>query len=82
MSRKKSARARRRLMRRRRRVLAYTLTIAGALAVVGLLIWASRPRPPSEIALPEVLEAPPNADGKAWGPPDAPVLIEEFSDFQ
>lgn len=36
----------------------------------------------SEVILPESLESPADADGAAWGPVDAPVLIEEFGDFQ
>jgi hypothetical protein len=35
-----------------------------------------------DVTLPDNLDVPPNADGTAWGPVDAPVLIEEFSDFQ
>ncbi|MFQ5409934.1 MAG: hypothetical protein ACE5FI_16115 [Anaerolineales bacterium] len=78
----RTKRAARRAQERRRRRLAVGLSIIGALAVGGLLIWAGQPKPPEEVALPESLQAPPGADGKAWGPPDAPVLVEEFSDFQ
>jgi hypothetical protein len=35
-----------------------------------------------DAVLPETLAAPPNAEGKAWGPAEAPVVVEEFSDFQ
>jgi hypothetical protein len=35
-----------------------------------------------DVILPDAMEGPVDADGKAWGPVDAPVLIEEFSDFQ
>lgn len=35
-----------------------------------------------DVILPESLTLPANADGTAWGPVDAPVVIEEFSDFQ
>lgn len=85
MKKKRSSRAKRaarRAQERRRRRLTVGLSIVGVLAVVGLLVWAGRRKPPAEVALPESLQAPPGADGKAWGPPDAPVLVEEFSDFQ
>jgi hypothetical protein len=38
--------------------------------------------PAENMVLPESLASPPNADGSAWGPADAPVLIQEYSDFQ
>ena len=81
-----SARERRALREaqaRRRRIL-YGLAAVAALLVVGWLIWANRPQPvsPAEVVTPETLANPPDAEGSAWGPADAPVLIEEFSDFQ
>lgn len=55
-----------------------------AVVVVGaLLVWVRQPRTNVEdVALPENLSPPPETDGTAWGPGEAPVLIEEFSDFQ
>lgn len=69
--------------RRRRTYIA--LGIVGGLIVVAVFLLVAlqqREVSPDEVALPESLAAPPNAEGKAWGPEDAPVLIEEFSDFQ
>ena len=69
---------------RRRRYLYYGLAIAGAILIVGFFALARQFTTPTleDVVIPESLEAPPEADGKAWGPPDAPVLVEEFSDFQ
>lgn len=76
-------RRRRQAEQKRRRTLMWTV---GGVAVVALLVvlgvvMANRS---SQVAvtLPENLEPPPNADGSAWGPPDAPVVIQEYSDFQ
>lgn len=81
-----SVRARRQAHQEQRRRRQQLLIGFGGLAVVVvvlLFVWISATglfEP--ELALPESLEPPPNADGKAWGPVNAPVLIEEFSDFQ
>ena len=82
----RSIRARRaeyRAQKRRRRIF-IALGIVGALIVVAILVVALQPAPMTaeDVVLPETLEAPPNAEGKAWGPADAPVVIEEFGDFQ
>lgn len=77
-----SRRAARRARERRRRLLTIGLAAIGAIAVIGLFAWAGQPKPPEVVALPESLQAPPGADGTAWGPRNAPVLVEEFGDFQ
>ncbi len=58
-----------------------TMLIVGggivALVVVGLLILLNMnldTRPPSQ--------SPQNATGRTWGKADAPVTIDEYSDFQ
>jgi protein-disulfide isomerase len=70
------------------------LAVLGIVAVVALVILAGavlasrQPSVASDPALPPVVAAaqpaPPNAEtnGRAWGPPDAPIKIEEFVDYQ
>lgn len=69
---------------RRQRMLIIALVVGGVIIALGLGFMIREARTPEveDVILPESLEAPPDADGKAWGPVDAPVLIEEFSDFQ
>jgi hypothetical protein len=69
---------------RRQRILTIGLVISAIVIVVGLGFMIRQARTPEveDVILPETLAEPPGADGKAWGPVDAPVLIEEFSDFQ
>lgn len=46
-----------------------------AITLLGMLLWiGNRPKAVSE-------DAPTGADRTAWGPADAPVVIEEWSDF-
>ena len=76
---KRSARRQQALAAQRQKERARMLRTAGVVAtvalVLGVLFWvANRPK---------VVEShiPFGADGMAWGPADAPVLIEEWSDF-
>ncbi len=66
------------------RRLYYTIAAIGTLIIIGFFALAGQINAPSldDVVLPESLETPPNADGKTWGPADAPVIIEEFGDFQ
>jgi hypothetical protein len=74
-------------MRRRRQVKArrQQLTILGliALAAIAVTAWIALPNllPVGEFTTVEKQEWP-QASGKSLGAPDAPVLIEEWSDFQ
>jgi hypothetical protein len=81
-----SVRARRQAhqeQRRRRQQLLIVFGGAAVALIVALLVWVNNTDLfKTEIVLPDTLEPPANADGKAWGPVNAPVLIEEFSDFQ
>ena len=69
---------------RRQRILIIGLVVGGIVIALGLGFMIRQARTPQvdDVVVPESLAGPPNADGKAWGPLDAPVLIEEFSDFQ
>ena len=69
---------------RRQRILIIGLVIGGVIIALGLGYMIRQARTPEveDVILPDSLEAPPDADGKAWGSVEAPVLIEEFSDFQ
>ena len=70
---------------KRRRNITIAAVAAGIVIVVGLLFWTRQVTTSlavQGIVTPEALSEPPNADGKAWGPADAPVLIEEYADYQ
>lgn len=69
---------------KKQRTMYYGLTAVAAVAIIALFAILRQINTPTieEVVLPDTLETPPNADGKAWGPADAPVVIEEFSDFQ
>lgn len=84
---RKSRRVAQQQRQQRQRFLIIGMVIAGVIVIFGLgfIIRQSRSldiESVADVTLPESLEPPPGADGKAWGPPDAPVLFEEFSDFQ
>lgn len=83
----RSVRARRQEMqaRKKRQRLVTALIIAGslvALAAIAILARQVTRVSPEDVILPESLTPPSGADGTAWGPVDAPVIVEEFSDFQ
>lgn len=69
---------------RRQRILIIGLVAGGIIIALGLGFMIRQARAPQveNVVVPEALAEPANADGKAWGPVDAPVLIEDFSDYQ
>ena len=82
---KRSARERsqrRQTEQRRRRIIIGAIVVIVVVGLAALVIYRQQPVDPEDVALPESLSSPPEADGSAWGPADAPVLVEEFSDFQ
>jgi hypothetical protein len=81
---RRARRAAHQQQQRRQRILIIGLVVGGIIVALGLGFMIRQARTPEveDVILPETLAGPPDADGKAWGPVDAPVLIEEFSDFQ
>lgn len=69
---------------RRQRILIIGLVVGGIIIALGLGFMIRQARTPlvDDVIVPDSLAALPGADGKAWGPVDAPVVIEEFSDFK
>jgi len=63
--------------RQRQQLIIVLVAIAVVAVVAGLLWFNSRPLPLITVAV----EAPTDAQGAAWGPPAAPVVIEDWSDF-
>ena len=81
---RRARRAAHQQQQRRQRILIIGLVAGGIIIALGLGFMVRQARAPQveNVVLPESLAEPPEADGKAWGPSDAPVLIEEFSDFK
>lgn len=70
----------------RRRRLIYGGSVLGVVLIIALFVVIRQLNAPThnieDVVVPASLEPPANADGTAWGPVDAPVVIEEYSDFQ
>lgn len=79
MSKRAQIREKRRKARQRQRLITILLISGGALILAAILIWPNI-RPIGEFVLPDPVEHP-MAEGMAMGDPDAPVVIEEYSDF-
>jgi protein-disulfide isomerase len=77
-------RARQRAIQRRKRRMYYVLAVIGAvLLIVSFAAYRLlNPPGPIEVTIPNTMSEPATADGSAWGPVNAPVLVEVFSDFQ
>jgi protein-disulfide isomerase len=73
-----------RAIQRKKKRMYYWLAAIGAVVVIGSFAayrFLNPPSPPT-VVLPVNFSEPANADGTAWGPINAPVLVEVFSDFQ
>lgn len=68
----------------RRRRLYYGGAAIGTVLFIALLVLLRYLNAPSieDVIVPASLESPANADGRSWGPEDAPVVIEAFADYQ
>jgi ferric-dicitrate binding protein FerR (iron transport regulator) len=67
-----------RRQKQRRQYLTTALVVVAVIAAVGLLIWLnSRPLP----LVTAEADVPADAQGTGWGPPGAPVVIQDWSDF-
>ena len=73
-----------RAQQRRAQSLIRFIWWAGGLAVVAVVVLiVLSPRPlPKATAIPTSHPRPYPVEGKTLGSPDAPVLVEEYSDFQ
>lgn len=84
---KKSLRSRRAdqlSQQKKKRRMYYIMAAVGGVIILALFALIRQANAPSlgDVNIPETLDSPVSADGKSWGPEDAPVLIEEYSDFQ
>ncbi len=92
MSKRKELEARRREQQRKQNIqIAVIIAVIAVVVIGGALILsaiANQEQQQLASALPPVRaagkEAPPNAEpfGTAWGPPDAPIKVEEYLDYQ
>jgi protein-disulfide isomerase len=71
----------RRAQRKRRDRLIYALIIGGVILLVAFVVLLPTLAPVGDITLPQA-SVYPSPDDHALGDPKAPVVIEEFSDFQ
>ncbi|OGO15620.1 MAG: hypothetical protein A2Z14_09990 [Chloroflexi bacterium RBG_16_48_8] len=80
MSKRSEIRDRRR-QRRQRQQLTFGLVAFGVVLIVVAIAILPYLQPVGEIITPELIERP-MADGAAMGDPNAPVIMEEYSDYQ
>ena len=80
MSKRSILRQRRQQTRRQNLIVVTVGMVVIALALIGFSIYQNS-RPAGDMIRP-AREPLPYADGKALGKAEAPVLIQEFSDFQ
>lgn len=85
---KKTVQARRekqRAQQNKKRIFYAGIGIIAILIFAGLMVWMQQIRTTQAEAnfqAPNILTTPSLTNGKTWGPADAPVVIQEFSDFQ
>jgi protein-disulfide isomerase len=85
---KKNVLARReqkRAQEKKKRMLYAGIGIIAIVIIGGLLFWVRQTRiaqAEANFQPPHILNTPTLTDGNTWGPADAPVVIQEYSDFQ
>lgn len=79
MEKKAKIRERRRKQRQKQQIITGLVVIGAALIVTAILIWPSV-RSIGEIIIPDPIDHP-MAAGTSMGDPNAPVVIEEYSDY-
>jgi len=79
MSKRAEIREKRRRRRRQRQLVTILIILGAALTLLAIIIWPQF-APIEDIVVPQVRSYP-LADGTSIGDPQAPVVIEEFSDF-
>ena len=80
MSKRAEMRRKRMRERRLRRMVVISIFLGAVLLIAATLIWPNI-APIGDIVIPQA-KSYPLADGSSIGDPNAPVVIEEFSDFQ
>ena len=80
MSKREELRKKRQQATRQQQLLIISAVALAAIAIAAVVIWPNL-QPAGEVATPEARNYA-FAAGKALGPSNAKVLIEEFSDFQ
>ncbi len=79
MSKRAEIREKRRRQRRQRQFITIFIVLGAALTLLAIIIWPQF-APIEDIVLPQGRSYP-LAEGSSMGDPQAPVVIEEFSDF-
>ncbi|HEY44937.1 MAG TPA: thioredoxin domain-containing protein [Anaerolineae bacterium] len=79
MSKRAEIREKRRRQHRQRQLITIVIVLGAALILMAIVIWPQF-APIGDITVPQI-KSYPLVDGFAMGNPQAPVVIEEFSDF-
>ncbi len=78
-------REKKRAQQKKKRILYASISLITIIVFAGLFYWVQQisiAEAEATFQPPSVLQSPLQQDGKAWGPVDAPVVIQGFSDFQ
>ncbi len=79
MSKRAQIRERRRKQRQRQLLIMVSAVVGAVLIVAAIIIWQNF-APVGDIVIPEPIDHP-MANGTSMGDPNAPVIIEEYSDY-